>query len=244
MRFLPKAALFALAGVAASLVPVTRADAAVTPGHEISVGVENTAAGHITGMRVQRFDRNINASNFSCSYDTSKPNIIQGLWLYFTDDLANYLEFGTIHKNTACKFWFWVEGAPAHVGGQLFHELRSTYGLVGEAEHTFSIIRNGTATGWEFYVDNTLVAAPPIFVNNVGRQAVAGLETQNVHPSITVARHGNYSLKYNQGGTWIPWSGFDSYFPWSPYESPNPGTNMCGLYVNATHWRAGEHTTC
>lgn len=211
------------AGLLAGLLPVEPAVA--YHGRDYSRAYEsNPSTGNYTGVRVRRYDRNIAATNTCDNTFTQKP-IYQTQWLPTAGahTANNFIELGTMHKQSTCKYWF-VYGKR---DGVEFIRYRS--GKIASQEHVFQILRGGDGRTWSFIIDATTVATYDW--PTLGYYAIAGLESYDYE--VTISTHGYYDMHSNVGGPWYPFNGDGG--------EVNPPT--CGGFAGSM-WQAGQHVRC
>lgn len=210
--------------VVAMVVLLLPGTAGAQTGHSYSTGYESSSRGNYTGVSVYRYDRNV-AAGGTCNASYSGNVIYQTQWQLMTSDSRSWIELGTMHKTSTCKYWFWGYGVD-----WTWYSMGTQGGVVYD-DHTFRIVRGANGTTWSQIIDNTTMGN--LTWGAAGNFVQAGLESYNTSP--TVSAHGYYSLQYNQGGPWYNWSGRDG----SVVNSP-----MCGRWVSDTTWQAGQNTTC
>lgn len=220
-----------LAGAVASAVTwvvgtlSTTAVATHVAGHNYSAAYENSSFGNYTGVKVYRWDRDIPVPGV-CNAQFAAPVVYQTQWVVMLPSAASWIELGTMHKQSSCKYWYWgygLNGVWVPVG---------TVGGIVADDHTFQIVRAADGIHWLIFIDSTLIdqqiawAAAGAFVE-------AGLESYV--PTITISAHGYYNMQWNQGGIWRFFGGRDA----SSVTGP-----MCGRWITDDDWQAGQNTTC
>lgn len=212
--------------VAAACFSFSSTASAQTQFHEYSVAGETSAAGHLTGLNVGRYDTEISTGGSCTSGVFTAPVIYATQWVILTDDATNWLEIGTSHKNSTCRFWFWGYGSQS----QWFP--LGTQGNVAKQFHNFKILRGANGATWSFIIDVTTMPGT-INWSTVGRRVEAGLES---YVSYGVAPAHDYSkLQYNVGGVWYNWANRDG---------STVGQSMCGRWLTDVSWIAGQNATC
>lgn len=206
------ALLWAAALSGSVLLPLVQEPAFAAGFHQYSTGYD-TSDSNYSGVKATRKDLSISSS--VCVY--------QPIWMANGSGQTNELgsEYGP-----NCVFandtWYWgyQTGPNTFIPG-------GSRALTPGQNHIFSIYYY--AGYYYFYVDSTLMWDRSD--NQYFTYVQAGLESYDSAASVPAFQ--DSSLQYTSaGGSWKSWSGEDSH---------NVGTNMCGHWVSASNWQAGEH---
>ena len=184
--------------------------------HAYSVGFDSSASSY-SGVKVYRKDLSLNPST-GCVY--------QPIWVgnaaYQTNELGS--EYGGTSKGCegANDTWYWgyQTNKTTFIPG-------GTRAMTPGQTHYFSIYYY--LGYYYFYVDSTLMYDR--YFNQYFAYADAGLESYD--SAVSVAPFPDSSLQYTlSGGSWTNWSGEDTQTVNSP---------LCGRWISATDWQAGEN---
>jgi hypothetical protein len=198
--------------------------------HRYSIGFDLTVATY-NGVRLTRYDNNIAAGGV-CNSAYVSPVVYQTQWVILDTTASDWVEIGTMHKTSTCKYWFWGYG---------FDGVWNSLGTRGNRQYgqrTFVISKSSypADAAWAMSVGSETLG--DVYFGNIpGDYVSAGLETYNIIPII--AAHNYSSLQFlGASGTGLIWQN------WAGMDYRQVDTRMCGRWLSGSSWRAGQNTTC
>ena len=222
LRFLAVlSVVVALLGSSAAPIAATH-----VAGHGHAVAKETTGDG-FTGVHVYRVDQAVAGQpSTGCSSPFTGKPVYQTQLVIITADAKNWRELGTGHQcNDSYRYWFWGYGSNG-----TWVPLGTQSGITNGQWHFFKIERvfEDTFNRYKFRIDGVIKAV--MTSNATGPSVEAGLESYA--DTATVAGHNYTTLQYQKNN--------GSFFNWVGQDASVVNPPLCGFWVAAISWRAGE----
>jgi hypothetical protein len=197
------------------------------------------SAGNYTGVSQFRVDSLVsNLANQNCSQPYKGEPVFQTQWA--TDGtISNFVELGTGHQcynggpggSSTFRYHFWQY----FVFGTWFP--LGTEPASAGSSYTFAIARESTpfGTGYIWTIGGVIKAS--VLAGNAYSDVIVGLESHRQEAVVPVYVGSSLKYRFNGSASWSNWAGQD-------YSWWFPTLTLCGGFVSATSWKAGQNTSC
>jgi hypothetical protein len=225
-----RSALVVAVGFVAGIGLTVPQQSTAAPFHSYSTGYETTGGSHFTGVGGTRLDEAISGlpDDFaSCDTLFAGYPVYQTEWVGLTSDGKNWHELGTAHQ-CGDRFRAWYAG---YGNNGAWYPIWTHFTPTNGVSHVFRIYKSASTTT-QFWIDG--VNKVSLTTSATGTYVHVGLESYA--SGATAPAFNISSLGYQKDtGAVTPFSGQDS---------KTVNANMCGKWVSATTWRAGENVSC